>query len=232
MSWSMLLSDECIRTPLSPRESMLHALIELRGQVPFAALLVTSRPTPTASDVPVYSFRMDPAHVAHGLEYFIPRSPEFRVVSQSPDEIIDWSEMPSFRETFTAKEHLLTAGYTQGTSLLLRRGDRPVGSLHVNVRHTSVFSDADLQALDAARHEIEAAMTGMVVGADVSLTPREQEVLALISLGWTNRAIADALYVTRRTVATHVEHLLAKLHASNRTQAVVRSLELGLLSGH
>jgi DNA-binding CsgD family transcriptional regulator len=215
--------------PKRPRELMLEALIELRGQVPFAALLVTARPTPTDSDVPIYSIGMEAAHVAHGLEYFIPRSPEFQVVSETPDEIIDWSGMPSFRETATARDHLILAGYTQGVSLLLRSGERPVGTLHMNVTHTEVFSDTDLAALDRARNEIEAAVTAMIAGTRMSLTPREHEVLALISLGWTNPKIADALQITRRTVATHVENLLSKLHASNRTQAVVRAVELGLL---
>lgn len=212
-----------------PRESILEALVELRGQVPFDVLLVTARPTPHGSDVPVYNFRMEPAHVAHGLNYFIPFSPEFQVVSESPDEIIDWATMPSFRETDTARDHLLEAGFTQGVSFLLRHGDRAVGSLHLNVSHVEVFADADLRALERARRSIEVAVTAMVVGSATSLTPREHEVLALVSLGWTNPMIASALQVTRRTIATHVEHLLAKLRVSNRTQAVVRAVQLGLV---
>ena len=208
---------------------MLEALVELRGQVPFDALLATARPSPTGRDLPIYNFRMQPAHIAHGVDYFIPRSPEFRTVTESPDEIIDWTAMPSFRETATARDHLLNAGFTQGVSLLLRHKDRPVGTLHLNVSHTETFSDNDLQSLDDARRRIEDAVTTMVVSSAVTLTPREHEVLALVSLGWTNPMIADALHVTRRTIATHIEHILAKLWASNRTQAVVRAVQLGLV---
>ena len=61
------------------------------------------------------------------------------------------------------------------------------------------------------------------------LTPRELEVLKVLSLGNTNREIALALSISVGTVKNHVEHIMAKLGVSYRTQAVVRSLELGLI---
>ncbi len=60
------------------------------------------------------------------------------------------------------------------------------------------------------------------------LTPRELEILGLLVEGWPNRRIAAALFITPRTVATHVEHILIKLDAPTRTLAVVRALRLGL----
>jgi non-specific serine/threonine protein kinase len=50
------------------------------------------------------------------------------------------------------------------------------------------------------------------------LTPREEEVAALIARGLTNRQIAAELVVTERTAAAHVEHILGKLGFSSRTQ--------------
>ena len=64
----------------------------------------------------------------------------------------------------------------------------------------------------------------------VPLTPRELEVLKLLALGWTNREIAHEFYITTGTVKNHVEHLIAKLCVSDRTQAVVRALKMGLIS--
>jgi DNA-binding NarL/FixJ family response regulator len=61
------------------------------------------------------------------------------------------------------------------------------------------------------------------------LSPRENEVLQLLAQGLTNRAIALALTVSVSTIKIHVEHILAKLDASDRTQAAVRAIELGLL---
>jgi DNA-binding NarL/FixJ family response regulator len=61
------------------------------------------------------------------------------------------------------------------------------------------------------------------------LSPREREVLQLLARGQTNREIAQQLIVSVSTVKIHVEHILAKLGVSDRTQAAVRAIELGLL---
>jgi DNA-binding NarL/FixJ family response regulator len=61
------------------------------------------------------------------------------------------------------------------------------------------------------------------------LSPREREVLELLARGQTNREIAQHLTVSLSTVKIHVEHILAKLGVSDRTQAAVRAIELGLL---
>jgi DNA-binding NarL/FixJ family response regulator len=60
-------------------------------------------------------------------------------------------------------------------------------------------------------------------------TPRELEVLALMKLGRTNRQIAADLVISLGTAKNHVEHIISKLGVSDRTQAVVKALELGIL---
>jgi LuxR family maltose regulon positive regulatory protein len=62
------------------------------------------------------------------------------------------------------------------------------------------------------------------------LTARELEVLALLASGASNQGIADSLVVTLDTVKKHVTHVLAKLGAASRTEAVARAREIGLLS--
>ena len=62
-----------------------------------------------------------------------------------------------------------------------------------------------------------------------SLTPREVEVLRLLSQGQTNPQIAKNLLVSRGTVKIHVQHIISKLGVSDRTQAAVRAIEAGLL---
>jgi DNA-binding NarL/FixJ family response regulator len=62
-----------------------------------------------------------------------------------------------------------------------------------------------------------------------SLTPREIEVLRLLSQGQTNPQIAENLLVSRGTVKIHVQHIISKLGVSDRTQAAVRAIEAGLL---
>jgi DNA-binding NarL/FixJ family response regulator len=61
------------------------------------------------------------------------------------------------------------------------------------------------------------------------LTPREREVLACLALGKTNRQIAQELHLSLSTVKRHLEHILSKLKVSDRTQAVVKAIELGLV---
>src|SRR5215211_7555740 len=61
------------------------------------------------------------------------------------------------------------------------------------------------------------------------LTPREEEVLELMKLGHTNRQIARELVISPGTAKNHVEHIIQKLMVSDRTQAVVKALELGIL---
>jgi LuxR family transcriptional regulator, maltose regulon positive regulatory protein len=68
-----------------------------------------------------------------------------------------------------------------------------------------------------------------VPGLIEPLSPRELDVLRLLATGRPNRAIAKELVVTLDTVKRHVSHLFSKLGVSNRTQAVARARELGLL---
>jgi DNA-binding NarL/FixJ family response regulator len=63
-----------------------------------------------------------------------------------------------------------------------------------------------------------------------SMTPRERDVLRLMVRGLTNPEIARSLALQVSTVKTHVEHIIAKLNASDRTQAAVRAMEMGLLN--
>lgn len=61
------------------------------------------------------------------------------------------------------------------------------------------------------------------------LTPRETEVLGLLAAGRTNRQMASELHLSLSTVKRHVEHIIKKLEVSDRTQAAVRAIDLGLL---
>ena len=70
-----------------------------------------------------------------------------------------------------------------------------------------------------------AALPGLVA----ALSARELEVLGLLAAGRSNPAIAEELVITLDTVKRHVTHILDKLGAANRTQAVTRARELGLL---
>lgn len=61
------------------------------------------------------------------------------------------------------------------------------------------------------------------------LTEREVEVLRLMTGGCSNREIADALHVAEGTVKNHISSILSKLGVRDRTRAVLKGLELGLI---
>ena len=63
----------------------------------------------------------------------------------------------------------------------------------------------------------------------VRLTKRELEVLSLVIEGRSSKDVADALYVSKRTVDFHLANIYDKLQVSNRVQAFRRATRLGLI---
>lgn len=57
------------------------------------------------------------------------------------------------------------------------------------------------------------------------LTSREREVLGLVAKGYSNQAIADELFITLKTVKTHVSNILSKLEVADRTQATIYAFQ-------
>ena len=103
-----------------------------------------------------------------------------------------------------------------------------------------ILRDVDQEQLeDAVRTVLEGGsllpniatsrLVGRLSGID-DLTRRELDVLAEIATGATNRVIAERLYIGSGTVKFHVANLLRKLEAANRTEAVARARERGLLN--
>ena len=63
----------------------------------------------------------------------------------------------------------------------------------------------------------------------LQLTEREQEVVQLIASGMNNRAIAEQLFVSEKTVKTHVSNILQKLNLEDRTQIAIYAIRHGLV---
>ena len=107
------------------------------------------------------------------------------------------------------------------------------------LRSTGVAELADaLELLRGGERAVAPALLPLLVGViglaavgpgEPLLTEKEREVLARLAEGGSNRAIAEALSVTPATVKTHLAHIYEKLGASDRRDALVRAIALGIL---
>ena len=73
-------------------------------------------------------------------------------------------------------------------------------------------------------------VVGVSTGGPEALTPRELEVLTLVGQGRSNAEIATLLSIAPRTAKVHVQNILSKLGATNRTEAVSLAVRQGLIS--
>ena len=93
---------------------------------------------------------------------------------------------------------------------------------------------ASIRAAARGQSLLAPSVTGAVVQElskpDIALSEREQAVLHQLALGHTNREIAETMMLSPETVKTHVANILAKLHLTHRTQAVIFALKWGLIS--
>ena len=110
--------------------------------------------------------------------------------------------------------------------------------LHTNSCPTCAQAIADLETLAGHARVLRAldlklaepgTAAAAVPGLAQTLTPRERQVLGLLAVGQANRDIADELVISLDTVKRHVSHILAKLAAANRTEAVARARDLNLI---
>jgi DNA-binding NarL/FixJ family response regulator len=82
----------------------------------------------------------------------------------------------------------------------------------------------------ARRHRVQLDHSGETPTRLAALTPRERDVLEVLATGASNRAIAERLFISEKTVSVHVSNLLAKLGVSNRGEAAALAREQVALS--
>jgi len=94
-----------------------------------------------------------------------------------------------------------------------------------------------LDAIDTLARQARLDVAPMLPSADApsgpaaiyGLTERELEILQLIAGGWSNRQIADALFISPKTASVHASHIFDKLGAANRTEAGAIAMRVGLI---
>ena len=68
----------------------------------------------------------------------------------------------------------------------------------------------------------------MQIAALTNLTPRELQILKLVLAGYTNKAIATEIFISRKTVEFHLDHIYTKIGVRTRTLAGVWALQQGI----
>ena len=126
---------------------------------------------------------------------------------------------------------------------LLGEGDRSAATAELTAAHRATLElgaepmQSALESLAArARISLEAEVAAETPPAEATadpfgLTPREREVLARVSVGRTNRQIAEELFISESTAGVHVSNILGKLGVATRTEAAGVAVRLGLVEG-
>lgn len=123
--------------------------------------------------------------------------------------------------TYDSDADILPAIETGATGYLLK--DTPRKELYQAIRDAAQGKPV-LTSSVAAR-----LMERMRGPAEEALSSREIDVLKLVAKGASNREIASQLYVTEATVKSHLIHIFGKLGVSDRTAAVTKALDRGIL---
>ncbi|MEY2426268.1 MAG: hypothetical protein QOI61_1840 [Actinomycetota bacterium] len=129
--------------------------------------------------------------------------------------------LPELRSAFTTLNELGAAYDAACVRLLLAEACGALG-------------DADSAAMEAsaaraALTKLGAANAGDTAPPPDGLTPREVEVLRLLARGNTNRVIAEELFISEKTVASHVAHIFTKLAVTSRAAATSHAYERGIV---
>jgi DNA-binding NarL/FixJ family response regulator len=86
-------------------------------------------------------------------------------------------------------------------------------------------------AADVTRKVMGAVRADQGNLAGNSLSAREMEVLRCLAQGMTTTQISSELFISDNTVKTHVRHIMEKLEAANRAEAVSKAIQMGLIGG-
>ncbi len=127
--------------------------------------------------------------------------------------------------TISQHERDLLGAIRAGADGYLLKNAEPE-ELHTAIRRVaagqSVLSpEVTRQVMDSLRRPAR--------GLEEPLSEREMDVLRCMAQGCTTAEIAERLYISRNTVKTHIRHILEKLGADNRVEAVSKAIQRGLL---
>lgn len=168
--------------------------------------------------------------VAGYLTSDIESKPEFCKQFADHNRVWDWDDVPEFADSYSGAKVLRPEGFSNGFIMILHdSAGELVGLCQANMERPD-FTPRSRSMVEAVRPLFTSYVARMRARARIRLTPREQEILALLRGGLSNAEISDRLFLSPRTVSTHVERVLRKLGVANRVAAAVRATELELVA--
>jgi two-component system, NarL family, response regulator LiaR len=199
----------------------------------------------------------DHSVVREGLRMFLVRDPDLEVVGEAadgaealeqarqmrPDVVVMDLLMPvmdgiaathSIRRELPETEVLALTSVLESASVVEAIRAGAIGYLLKDTQASELRKA--IKAAAAGQVQLSPQASAYLLGAvrtpelPEPLTPREMDVLRLLSQGQSNKEIARALHLVEETVKSHVRHILAKLGVQSRTQAVLAAIRLGIVS--
>ncbi len=131
---------------------------------------------------------------------------------------------------FVDEDQLLESIRAGASGYIIKKSDitELVLAIQTVNRGNHYFSSHLSESFDLADVLYQAKRPDHRTGLD-ALTPREREVLQLIAEGYTNQKIANELFISVKTVEAHKAHIMAKLHARNRTDLIRYAIRKGIV---
>ena len=130
--------------------------------------------------------------------------------------------------SFSDKDHVLPAIEAGAAGYQLKdiEPDELVNAIRQIIRGENIIHPVATSQLEEVLREEE-----NLPHVKNPLTPRERDVLAELTKGKSNREIASSLFVTEKTVKTHISNIFTKLEVQDRTQAALYAVKHGLTEG-
>jgi NarL family two-component system response regulator LiaR len=200
----------------------------------------------------------DHSVVRRGIREFLEEVPDIKVLAEAdtglqalelvakhrPDVAILDVQMPAPNGLEVARQLRKLYGAEPGILLLTAYDDPPyIRAAIAAGANGYVMKSADADDLVAAVRDVyegKSVVTASllnqpqnltsVANSPVNLTEREQEILRLAARGLTNKAIGAELFISDRTVQTHLASIYHKLEVNGRTEATMRAVALGLIN--
>jgi len=163
------------------------------------------------------------------VEVFREYRPEMTLMDLRMPELDGVAAITTIRDEFPAAHIIVLTTYDRDEDIFRALQAGAKGYLLKDAPREELL--AAIRAVHNGRTHISPEIGAKFIerSSSPAVTPREIDVLLLIVEGKSNQEIATALYISESTVKTHVNHILDKLDASDRAQAISIALKRGIV---